>query len=78
MKLFELLAAIAIAAALTACSATRSTPAPEIAIQFACETYGAGGTYDSTRDTRQTTKDVQNKNARFAGIGCDLATGTVK
>lgn len=57
---------------LAACSTASTGVAPAVAIKFACDTYGKGGTYDSTRDTRETARGVQNKNQRFSNIGCKL------
>lgn len=39
---------------------------------LACSTYGKGITYDSTRDTAQTSHEVQVHNKAFQNIGCDL------
>ena len=59
----------------TACATTSTGLAP--AKELACDTYGVGTTYDSTRDTAQTVREVQTHNQAFENIGCNLDQGTV-
>lgn len=54
----------------TACATTSTGRAAELAL--ACSTYGDGISYDSTRDTSQTVREVRVHNQSFENLGCDL------
>lgn len=51
---------------LASCSTLTTGVVPAVAIKYACDRYGAPITYDSTKDTRETTRQVQVKNKAFA------------
>lgn len=53
-------------ASLVGCSIPTTAPALAVANKYACDKYGKPITYDSTRDTATTTRQVKVKNAAFA------------
>lgn len=59
-----------LAASLASCATVSTGVAPGISL--ACKAYGAGISYDSTRDTAQTVQQIRVHNKSFENLGCKL------